>query len=98
MDIEFEGEIFRWTSREQDWFFVALPPELSADIREIPRPRRGFGAVRVDVLIGLTRWRTSIFPDAQRGAYILPLNRAVRDAEGIGGEGLVLVRLEVLDA
>lgn len=49
MDSKFEGEIFRWTSREQDWFFVALSPELSADIREIPRPRRGFGAVRVDV-------------------------------------------------
>ncbi|GAA3024525.1 DUF1905 domain-containing protein [Microbacterium dextranolyticum] len=93
----FEGPIFRWTAREQEWYFVALPEELSADIREIPRPPRGFGSVRVEVRIGSSRWRTSIFPDASRGAYVLPLKRAVREAEGIGGEGTVSVRLEVLD-
>lgn len=98
MDIEFEGEIFRWTSREQDWFFVALPQDLSAEIREIPRPQRGFGSVRVEVRVGLSTWRTSIFPDSTQGAYVLPLKRAVREAEGIGDKGVVTVELRVLDA
>lgn len=98
MRIEFEGEIFRWSAREQDWYFAALPQDLSAEIREIPRPKRGFGSVRVDVRIGATRWRTSIFPDATQGAYVLPLKRSVRDAEGIGDAGVVSVELEVLDA
>ena len=98
MQIEFEGEIFRWQSREQEWIFVALPAPLSAEIAEIPRPRRGFGSVRVEARIGRSTWRTSIFPDAAQGAYVLPLKRAVREAEGIGAEGIVSVCLDVLDA
>ncbi len=98
MQLEFDGEVFRWSAREQDWFFVALPPDLSAEIREIPRPQRGFGSVRVLAQIGVTQWRTSIFPDASRGAYILPLKRAVRDAERIDDEALVTVTVDVLDA
>ena len=98
VQIEFEGEIFRWQAREQEWIFVALPPELSDQIREIPRPRRGFGSVRVEARIGLSRWRTSIFPDAAQGTYVLPLKRSVREAQGIGVEGVVGVWIEVLDA
>lgn len=97
MRITFEGDIFRWTAREQDWYFVALPIELSEEVREIPRMPRGFGSVRVEAAVGSTRWRTSIFPDASRGVYVLPLKRAVRDAEGIGIDGVVSVTLDVID-
>lgn len=96
MRFDFHGEIFRWSARREDWFFVALPAAVSADIRELPRPPRGFGAVRVDVVIGGSQWRTSVFPDAERGRYVLPLKRSVREAEGIGTAGSVRVRLEVL--
>ncbi len=96
MRIEFEGEIFRWSARQQDWYFVALPEDFSADVREVTHPPRGFGAVRVEAAIGSSRWRTSIFPDKERGAYVLPLKRAVRDAEGVDGTGTVTVELEVL--
>ncbi len=109
MRVEFDGEIFRWAARAQDWYFVALPAALSADIRDISRPSRGFGSVRVAAVIGDSRWRTSIFPDVDRGTYVLPLKRAVREAEGIATEGVgtaagdaarvvvVTVALEVLD-
>lgn len=97
MRIEFDGEVFRWSAREQDWYFVALPPELSAAIREIPRPRRGFGSVRVHARTGGSRWRTSIFPDATQGTYVLPLKRAVREAEGIGDADGIHIELDVLD-
>ena len=56
MIIEFDGDVFRWDARDDaSWFFTAVPPELSDDIREIPRPYRGFGAVRVRARIGGTR-------------------------------------------
>lgn len=97
MIVEFEGDVFRWEARSQAWFFVAVPEELSADIREIPRMPRGFGSVRVDAQIGGSQWRTSIFPDAQRGEFVLPLKRAVRDAEGIGDGDVIGVRLAILD-
>lgn len=98
MIVEFDGEVFRWEARaDSDWFFTAVPAELSALIREIPRPVRGFGSVRVAARVGGSRWRTSIFPDAARGEYVLPLKKAVRDAEQLVDEGPVHVLLEVLD-
>lgn len=98
MILEFDGDVFRWEARTESWFFAALPEHLGAEIREIPRPARGFGSVRVAVTIGGSSWRTSIFPDGGRGAYVLPLKRAVRDAEGIEDGDTVRVRLEVLDS
>lgn len=65
--------------------------------RRDPATAPRFGSVRVEARIGLSTWRTSIFPDAAQGAYVLPLKRAVREAEGIGAEGVVSVWLDVLD-
>lgn len=96
MIIEFECEVIRWDARDDAaWFFATVPPELSEDIREIPRPYRGFGAVRVRARIGGTEWATSIFPSDD--AYVLPLKKAVRDAESLVEGGPVLVRLDVID-
>lgn len=98
MIVEFEGEVFRWEARlDSDWYFVALPAELSDDIRETQSFRRGFGGVRVEVTIGSFTWRTSIFPQTG-GVYVLPLKRAVREREGIRPDAVVLARLVVLDA
>lgn len=98
MHIEFEGDIFLWNARtDSAWYFTAVPPELSDDIREIPRPFRGFGSVRVHAEIGGSQWTTSIFPDSETGSYVLPLKKAVRDAEQLVVGGVVAVRLDVLD-
>jgi len=98
MIIEFDGEVFQWDARtDAAWYFTALPVELSTDIREIPRPYRGFGSVRVRAQVGGSVWATSIFPDAG-GSYVLPLKKSVRVAEGLADRGPVTVRLEILDA
>lgn len=98
MIVEFDGEVFRWDARtDSAWFFTAVPQELSDDIREIPRTFRGFGSVRVRARVGDSAWTTSIFPGSG-GAYVLPLKRAVRDAESLVDGGPVRVRLDVLDA
>ena len=98
MIIEFDGEIFRWEARDDAaWYFTSVPPELSEEIREIPRPYRGFGSVRVRARVGGSEWATSIFPSSNEGTYVLPLKKKVRDAEGLVDGGPVTVRLEVLD-
>ena len=98
MIIEFDGEVFRWDARDDaSWYFTAIPPELSADIREIPRPARGFGSVRVRARVGSTEWATSIFPDSTSESYVLPLKKKVRDAESLVDGGPVLVHLEILE-
>ncbi|WP_065570839.1 DUF1905 domain-containing protein [Microbacterium oleivorans] len=97
MIVDVAGVLFRWESRRDDWYFVALPEEVSADIREVPRPGRGFGSVPVEATVGTSRWRTSIFPDAGRGVYVLPLKRSVREREGISDGDTVRARLDVFD-
>jgi hypothetical protein len=99
MIIEFDAEVWQWDAREDSsWYFVSVPRELSDDIREIPRPTRGFGSVRVRATIGGSTWASSIFPSAKEGTYALPLKKAVRDAEGLFLGDLARVRLEIVDA
>ncbi|MGZ0711084.1 DUF1905 domain-containing protein (plasmid) [Coraliomargarita sp. W4R53] len=98
MIIEFEGDVFRWDARtDVSMYLTAVPPELSEDIREIPRMPRGFGSVRVIAQVGESEWKTSIFPDKSTGTYVLPLKKSVRDAARLIEGGTVIVRLEVLD-
>ncbi|WP_103354575.1 DUF1905 domain-containing protein [Amycolatopsis sp. CA-128772] len=99
MTAVFEAELWEWDARRTDsWTFVSLPAEASDDIRERSAgPRRGFGAVRVRVTVGATRWQTSIFPDSARSAYVLPVKRAVREAEGIDVGDVCTVSLELVD-
>jgi hypothetical protein len=94
MRIRFTAEVYEWAAR-RNWFFVDVPPEPSADIADRPRMPRGFGAVRVTVSIGSTRWGTSIFPMGDH--YVLPLKKAVLVAEDLGEGDEAEVSLEVHD-
>ncbi|WP_394553192.1 DUF1905 domain-containing protein [Agromyces sp. MMS24-JH15] len=96
MRFTFTAPLWEWEA-QGGWFFVSLPEEASADIREVPRMPRGFGAVKVRVRVGGTRWTTSVFPDSKRGAYVLPVKQSVRKAEGLVAGGPVEVDLEVVD-
>jgi len=79
------------------WFFVSLPPEVADEIADLVADRAtAFGSVRVGVRVGGTQWSTSLFPDKQRETYVLPMKRAVREAEGLVEGGAVPVQLEVL--
>lgn len=79
------------------WYFVSLPPDLADDLdAEHGHRAAGFGSLRIEVTIGATTWRTSIFPDTKRGTYVLPVKQAVRRAEGLGDGAMVDVGLEVL--
>jgi hypothetical protein len=97
MIVEFRAELWVWAARpDEGWTFVSLPVDESAEIKEFTAgPRRGFGAVRVEARIGTTVWRTSIFPDASRECYVLPVKRAVRKAERVeaGDEARVVVEV-----
>ncbi len=99
LTIDFAAELWEWDARRtESWTFVSLPAEASEDIRELAaEPRRGFGSVRVRVTIGATSWKTSIFPDSARGAYVLPVKRAVREAEGVGVGDTCTVTVELVD-
>ncbi len=98
MRFAFDAEVWRWEARDDSaWFFVSVPEELSADIREVPRPPKGFGSVKVTARIGESEWSTSIFPDKASGCYVLPLKKAVREAEGAELGAMVAVEIDTWD-
>ena len=94
---EIETPLWRYPGAD-GWHFVSLPAEVSAEITEMTAgARRGFGSVRVDVTVGATSWRTSIFPDSKTGTYLLPVKKAVRVAEQLEAGDEVRAQLRVAD-
>ncbi len=80
------------------WHFVTLPKELSAELKEnFGDIARGWGSLPVDVKLGNTNWKTSIFPDKKIGAYILPLKLEVRKKEQVkeGDEITLILKIQI---
>lgn len=98
MRFEFEAELWRWEARTANWTFVSLPTGLADEILDLVGPHeRGFGAVRVEVTVGSTVWRTSVFPSRSDETYILPLKKAVRTAEDLAVGDTVAVGIRLVD-
>lgn len=92
----FTAEVWEWTSRTS-WYFVSLPAEEADDIEErFGGGAGGFGSIRVEVTIGSSIWRTSLFPSNEVQTYVLPLKKAVRTAEGLAPGSTAEVQLEVI--
>ncbi|GAA2725507.1 DUF1905 domain-containing protein [Cellulomonas aerilata] len=94
----FDADLWLWQARTDSWTFVSLPTDLADELLDRAGPAvRGFGSVRVAVTIGATSWRTSLFPDATAGTYVLPVKKAVRTAEGLAAGDTAHVRLRLVD-
>lgn len=91
----FEGVVRRHDG-EAAWYFVTLPLDLADDIRATSEPA-GFGSVRVEVTIGTTTWRTSVFPDKGSGSFVLPVKAQVRAREHLDDDSAATVMLTVVD-
>lgn len=93
LTLAFTAELWVYRGKAA-WHFITLPAEEAQRVRFFfGTRRRGWGAVRVDVTIGKTRWKTSIFPDSQSGSYLLPIKAEIRKAEGLAEGGRVAVTL-----
>ncbi|GEA83164.1 MAG: DUF1905 domain-containing protein [Cellulomonas sp.] len=97
MEVEFEAALRLWDARKHDsWTFADLPTDVADEIADAAEGvSRGFGSVRVEVTIGTTTWRTSIFPGAE--TYVLPLKAAVRRKESIEAGDVARIRLRLVD-
>jgi hypothetical protein len=98
----FTATMWKWSgnnsSDKGSWYFLTVPKTISQKVRSAVsmKPRRGFGSVPVLVTIGMSRWRTSVFPDTKLGSYILPIKASVRKAERIKERARVVVRIELV--
>ncbi|WP_245927617.1 DUF1905 domain-containing protein [Nocardioides silvaticus] len=97
---DFTAPLWRWEAKDEAtsgaWFFVSLPFEVSDEIEVVAAPGTGFGSVRVEVTIGATTWRTSVFPSTEQKTYVLPVKKAVRAAEGLDEGSAARVTLSLV--
>jgi hypothetical protein len=92
----FTARVWEWSARSS-WYFVSVPGEDADDIEERFGQRTGgFGSIRVEVTVGATRWRTSLFPSVEEKTYVLPLKKSVRTAEGLEPGSTAVVEIEIL--
>jgi hypothetical protein len=93
MNIEFNGKIWYWHG-PAPWYFVTVPAEDGSTLKAISElVTYGWGMIPVDVRIGKTVWKTSLYP--KDGSYIVPIKDSVRKAENLEEGDEVTVRLEV---
>ena len=92
----FRAPVWRW--KEGSWRFVTVPDDVSDEVDEaVGDATGGFGSVRVEVTVGTSVWRTSLFPSTTEGAFVLPLRKAVRDRQGLADDDLADVTIRLVD-
>ena len=78
------------------WHFAYVEKKQAAVIaKKHATKKAGFGSIRVTAQIGKSKWKTSIFPDKHSGAYVLPLKKQIRMAEGIDAGDTVNFVLDI---
>lgn len=79
------------------WRMVNLPKKESKDVMDFFQGlTRGFGSLPVNVTLGKSKWKTSIFPDKRINCYILPLKKLVRKDENIKDNNIISVTIKIL--
>lgn len=79
------------------WFFIFVPKDTSLDIKKGFGDRsRGWGSLPVEVTVGETIWRTSIFYDRKEEKFMLPLKASVRKAENIIEGKRITISIEII--
>ena len=97
MQYEFSAELLLW-SHDSSFALCYIPVDIAAEIDEVTQGlRRGFGSVRVEVQLGASKWRTSIFKEAKVRSYLLPVKKAVRLAESVTIGDRLQLKIELVD-
>ena len=76
------------------WHFVSIDKKDGLKIKKHQegKLRRGWGAVKVEVTLGKSKWITSIFP-VKDGSYLLPIKSEIRKKEDVFDTDTVHIRL-----
>ena len=93
MSLEFSGNLLYWRG-PSPYYFVAVPEDEGDIIKDVSKlVTYGWGMIPVEVQIGKTTWKTSLFP--KQGRYLVPIKDSVRKAEELEEGDTVTIKLEV---
>lgn len=84
--ISVRGPVWLWQGSDGGpakgaWYFLTVDGANAEAIRAGAVNAAAWGSVAVEVTIGATTWRTSLFPSKAHAGWLLPLKAAVRKAE-----------------
>lgn len=93
MRLRFTGSIWYWRG-PAPFHFVSVPATDAAAITEIaPLVTYGWGMIPASVTIGRTTVTTSLWP--KDGGYVVPVKKALQDAEDLDVDDEVEVTLDI---
>lgn len=93
MRLRFSGPIWFWRG-PAPFHFVTVPQIEATMIAEIaPVVTYGWGMIPASVTIGSTTVTTALWP--KDGGYIVPVKKAVQDAEGLAVDDEVEIVLDI---
>jgi len=97
MKIQFNFSATVWKYQgNAGWYFVSLPKELSAEIRDTLRnDEEGWGRLKAVAQMGNMEWQTSIWFDTKADTYLLPLKAEVRKKEKVEEGQMIEVAIYV---
>ena len=81
MRIGFTAELTLEAHGHSTYLMLRVPEEESDLLDELPLQRGGFGSIKVDALIGASKWRTSVFPG--RDGFLLLVAKKLAAAEDL---------------
>jgi len=93
MRLNVRGSIWYWRG-PAPFHFVTVPPAQTAMIAEVaPVVTYGWGMIPASVTVGRTTVTTSLWP--KDGGYIIPVKKALQDAEDLAVDDEVELVLEI---
>jgi hypothetical protein len=79
------------------WHFVNLSAQQTSAIRTLfSIGVRPFGSIPVEVTIGKTKWRTSLFPDKKSNSYLFAIKADVRRKERIAAGDTIVAKVQIM--
>jgi hypothetical protein len=100
LSYSFSDVIKLWVGNKSTWHYVSLLQAMSDEIHTLSQyhqtKRRGWGAVKVDVVVQHQQWQTSIFPAFEDSRYALFLKADIRKQLGVAAGSEIAVTLTLL--
>ncbi|EKE24933.1 MAG: hypothetical protein ACD_5C00354G0010 [uncultured bacterium] len=97
IELELKRRVQLYGTEKSAWHFIVLPKNVSKDLKQMFQGMTGgFGSLPVEVTIGKTVWRTSIFYSAKDKAFLLPIKAMVRKNENISIGKTVSFTMKIL--
>lgn len=91
-------QVWLWGHSElAPWHFVSVPKKETTQIKkDYGALSLGWRSLPVEVTVGKTKWKTSIFLDSRTDTYLLPLKAQVRKKEAIFAREYITFTLKIL--